>query len=73
MDNRERLKEIIAVINSQKESTRKLSVNDAKWLVKRAGALQKIIDTWIAIEDHGTQEDALDFYTIVQNIFDREL
>lgn len=38
------------------------------WLIERAEILQEIVDTWIRIEEHGTKEEADDFYTIVQNI-----
>lgn len=72
MNNEERLQEIIAVVDSQKESTRKISVNDARWLIKRATVLQHIVDAWIGIESHGTQEDAMDFHSTVQDILDYE-
>lgn len=72
MNNKERLQKIIAVIDSQKENVRKMSVNDAKWLTKRADILQEIIDAWIWIETKGTQEDATDFHTTVQDILDRQ-
>lgn len=72
MNNEERLREIIAVVDSQKEITRKMSVNDARWLIKRARVLQFIIDEWIGIETHGTKEDAEDFYSTVQEILDYE-
>jgi len=38
------------------------------WLIWRAETLQEIIDAWIDIEGHGTEEEADDFYTTVQNI-----
>lgn len=72
MNNEERLREITAVIDSQKESIRKVSVNDARWLIKRARILQRIVDAWIGIETHGTQEDALNFHSTVQDILDSE-
>lgn len=72
MNNIERLREITAVVDSQKESTREMSVNDARWLIKRALILQRIIDAWLEIEMHGTQEDASDFYSTVHDILDSE-
>lgn len=72
LNNEERLQEIIAVVDSQKESTRKMSVNDARWLIKRAKVLQHIIDAWIWIEAHGSQEDAIVFHSTVQEILDYE-
>lgn len=36
MSDEQRLKEIIAVVGSQKENIRKLSVNDALWLIEQS-------------------------------------
>lgn len=73
MNNEERLLEITAVVNSQNESIRKMSVIDARWLIKRVGVLQFIIDEWIGIEAHGKKENAEGFYSRVQDILDSEL
>ncbi|GIP63340.1 hypothetical protein J32TS6_18950 [Virgibacillus pantothenticus] len=42
MTDKERLEEIKKVIESQKESVRKLSVNDAKWLIQEAKEKQRL-------------------------------
>ena len=46
---------------------------DYDWLVEQAKTLQKITDTWIAIETNGTEKDAGNFYTTVQDILTEQL
>lgn len=42
--------------------------NHVKSLIYQAEIFQKIVDTWVGIEESGNVDDAEDFYTIVQNI-----
>jgi len=53
----------IALGNSQK-----LMRNHVKSLIYQAEKFQEIVDTWISIEENGTPQDAMDFYSIVQDI-----
>lgn len=63
-----RLEEIKRVVESQKEAVRKLSHNDLNWLIQQADTLCKIAESWIDIEANGSEADAVDFYTVVQDI-----
>lgn len=66
-----RLKEVKGQHNYQKKIDffgQTLHPRDIDWLIEQAETLQKIDDTWVAIESSGTSEDADNFYTIVQDI-----
>ena len=45
---------------------------DIDWLIQQAELLERISDTWVAIETNGTSEDADNFYSIVQDILTAE-
>lgn len=42
MTDKKRLEEIVAVVESQKESVRKLSHNDLNWLIEQAERVQEL-------------------------------
>lgn len=48
--------------------SQKLMRNHIKSLIYQAEKFQKIVDTWIDIEENGKNDDAEDFYSIVQDI-----
>lgn len=51
MNNEERLQEIISVVDSQKESIRKMSVNDARWLIKQVQKVKVLESKVKGLED----------------------
>lgn len=46
--------------------------NHVKSLIYQAEKFQEIVDTWIGIEEQGSPQDAMDFYSIVQDILGGE-
>ncbi|MCM3704027.1 hypothetical protein [Paenibacillus macerans] len=68
MQRWQRISKVKKLQKTEQEYEVTISQSDFNWLMENAEALSKIADEWMRIEEHGTKEEADDFYDYVQDI-----